>query len=125
VALVEQASVELTRQLLVFLRRDLVRPSVLDVDASIADVVNLLRRTVGEDIRLDLVLAPGLPRVLCDPGELQQVLMNLVVNARQAIEVGGTITIETSAELIDEDAASVHAELQPGRYIRINVTETG
>ncbi|HUC36904.1 MAG TPA: ATP-binding protein [Acidimicrobiales bacterium] len=116
---------ELTRQLLVFSRRDLVKPSVLDVNAAISDVVSLLRRTVGEDVALHSVLAPDLPRVVCDPGELQQVLMNLVVNARQAIEAGGTITVETSAELIDEDAASVHAELQPGSYVRINVTDTG
>ena len=116
---------ELTRQLLVFSRRDLVQPSVLDVNASIADVVNLLRRTVGEDVQLNSVLAPILPRVLCDPGELQQVLVNLVVNARQAIENDGTITIETSDERIDEDAASLHAELEPGHYVRINVTDTG
>jgi signal transduction histidine kinase/CheY-like chemotaxis protein len=121
-----QRAAELTRQLLVFSRRDLVKPSVIDVNASIADVVNLLRRTVGEDVQLKSVLASDLPRILCDAGELQQVLMNLVVNARQALEVGGgTITVETSDELIDEDAASVHAELQPGRYVRINVTDTG
>lgn len=120
-----QRAADLTRQLLVFSRRDLVQPSVLDVNATISDVVNLLRRTLGEDVRLDSALAPELPPVLSDPGELQQVLMNLVVNARQAIDGNGTITIETSEQVIDEDAASVHAELQPGRYIRINVTDTG
>ncbi|MGH9030153.1 MAG: ATP-binding protein, partial [Acidimicrobiales bacterium] len=120
-----QRAAELTRQLLVFSRRDLVEPSVLDVNAGIADVVSLLRRTVGEQIDLKSVLASDLPRVLSDPGELQQVLMNLVVNARQAIEGDGTITIETRAQVIDEDAASVHAELKPGRYVRIAVTDTG
>lgn len=116
---------ELTRQLLVFSRRDLVEPSVLDVNDAISDVVNLLARTVGEQVRLESILAPGLPRVLSDPGELQQVLVNLVVNARQAIETDGTITIETCVQLIDEDAANAHFELQPGRYVRIAVTDTG
>jgi signal transduction histidine kinase len=120
-----QRAAELTRQLLVFSRRDLVQPSVLDVNATISDVVSLLRRTLGEDVRLHSELSSDLPRVLSDPGELQQVLMNLVVNARQAIDGDGTITIETSAQVIDEDAASAHAELKPGRYVRIAVTDTG
>jgi two-component system, cell cycle sensor histidine kinase and response regulator CckA len=120
-----QRAAELTRQLLVFSRRDLVQPSVLDVNAAIADVVSLLRRTLGEDVRLDSVLPPDLPKVLSDPGELQQVLMNLVVNARQAIDGHGTITIETCEQLIDEDAAHAHAELNAGRYVRIAVTDTG
>ncbi len=102
-----------------------MKPSVIDVNGSISELVSLLRRTVGEDVQLDSVLSPDPVRVLCDPGELQQVLMNLVVNARQAIDGAGTITIETSEELIDEDAASMHAELQPGRYVRISVTDTG
>ena len=107
---------ELTRQLLVFSRRDLVKPSVIDVNSSVTELVSLLRRTVGEDVQLNSVLAGTPPSVLCDGGELQQVLMNLVVNARQAIDGDGTITIETSEELVDDDAASMHAELQPGRY---------
>ena len=119
-----QRAAELTRQLLVFSRRDLVKPSVIDVNASVTELVSLLRRTVGEDVHLQSVLAEHPPSVLCDGGELQQVLMNLVVNARQAIDGDGTITIETSEELIDEDAASMHAELQPGRYVRITVTVT-
>ena len=116
---------ELTRQLLVFSRRDLVQPSVLDVNVAIADVVSLLRRTLGEDVQLNTVLSSDMPRVLCDPGELQQVLMNLVVNARQAIGTDGTITIETCEQTLDDDAASVHAELNAGRYVRIAVTDTG
>jgi signal transduction histidine kinase/CheY-like chemotaxis protein len=116
---------ELTRQLLVFSRRDLVKPSVLDVNDAISDVVSLLRRTLGEEIHLESVLAPHLPSILSDPGELQQVLVNLVVNARQAIERDGTITIETCEQLIDDDAARAHADLKPGRYVRIAVTDTG
>jgi signal transduction histidine kinase len=120
-----QRASELTRQLLVFSRRDLVKPSVIDANDSIAELVSLLRRTVGEDVQLDSVLGSDPLKVLCDPGELQQVLMNLVVNARQAIDGAGTITIEASGEYIDEDAASMHAELQPGRYVRISITDTG
>jgi len=120
-----QRAAELTRQLLVFSRRDLVQPSVIDVNVAIADVVSLLRRTLGEDVQLNTVFSSDMPRVLCDPGELQQVLMNLVVNARQAIGTDGTITIETCEQTLDDDAASVHADLKAGRYVRIAVTDTG
>jgi signal transduction histidine kinase len=116
---------ELTRQLLVFSRRDLISPSVLDVNATINDLMNLLNRTLGEDAVLEAALTPGLPQVLADPGELEQVLVNLVVNARDAISGGGIITVETSEHVIDEDAASAHAEVRPGRYVRIAVMDTG
>jgi signal transduction histidine kinase len=116
---------ELTRKLLVFSRRDLVSPSVLDVNESISDLLNLLHRTLGEDVRLHPVLAPELPHILVDPGELEQVLVNLAVNARDAIVGEGTITVETSEQAIDEDAARAHVDLRPGRYVRIAVTDTG
>jgi signal transduction histidine kinase len=116
---------DLTRQLLVVSRRDLVNPSVLDVNATITDLLNLLHRTLGEDIILQTVLASELPSVLADPGELEQVLVNLAVNARDAIVGEGTITVETSEQMIDEDAARAHIDLRPGRYVRIAVTDTG
>jgi signal transduction histidine kinase/CheY-like chemotaxis protein len=116
---------DLTRQLLVFSRRDLVTPSVLDVNDSINNLLNLLHRTLGEEIALRTVLAPDLPRVLADPGELEQVLVNLAVNARDAISGAGTITVETSEQQIDEDASRAYADLACGRYVRINVTDTG
>ena len=116
---------ELTRQLLVFSRRDLVKPSVLDVNDAITDLLNLLRRTLGEDIELLLELSPQLPRVLADPGELEQVLVNLAVNARDAIAGQGTIKVETCEQVIDDDASTAHAELRSGRYVRISVTDTG
>jgi signal transduction histidine kinase len=120
-----QRGAELTRQLLVFSRRDLVTPSVIDVNDTITDLLNLLNRTLGEDIVLHPVLSPDLPRVLVDPGELEQVLVNLAVNARDAIVGEGNITVETSEQVIDEDAAFAHADLRPGRYVRIAVTDTG
>jgi signal transduction histidine kinase len=116
---------DLTRQLLVFSRRDLINPSVLDVNATITDLLNLLQRTLGEEIVLQPVLAAQLPRILADPGELEQVLVNLAVNARDAIDGGGSITVETSEQEIDEDAARAHAEVRVGRYVRIAVTDTG
>ena len=116
---------DLTRQLLVFSRRDLVTPSVLDVNDSITNLLNLLRRTLGEEIALNTVLAPDLPRVLADPGELEQVLVNLAVNSRDAISGSGAITIETSEQVLDEEASRAHADLSPGRYVRISVTDTG
>jgi signal transduction histidine kinase/CheY-like chemotaxis protein len=116
---------DLTRQLLVFSRRDLVTPSVLDVNEAINNLLNLLHRTLGEEIALRTVLGSGLPRVIADAGELEQILVNLAVNARDAIAGTGTITVETSEQMIDEDASKAHADLVPGRYIRINVTDTG
>ena len=120
-----QRGAELTRQLLVFSRRDLVQPSILDVNDTINDLLNLLRRTLGEDVDLHSDLGPDLPRVLADSGELEQVLVNLVVNARDAIAGEGAITIETSAQVIDEDAASAHVDHDAGRYVRIAVSDTG
>jgi signal transduction histidine kinase len=116
---------ELTKKLLVFSRRDLVNPSVVDINDSITDLMSLLHRTLGEDVILQPVLASDLPHVFVDPGELEQVLVNLVVNARDAIAGEGTITVETSEQRIDEDAARAHVELRPGRYVRIAVTDTG
>jgi signal transduction histidine kinase/CheY-like chemotaxis protein len=116
---------DLTRQLLVFSRRDLVEASVLDVNDSITDLLNLLQRTLGEDIVLDHVLSLDLPCVLVDPGELEQVLVNLAVNARDAIVGQGTITVATSEQVIDDEAASTHADLHPGRFVCIAVSDTG
>jgi len=116
---------ELTRQLLVFSRRDLINPTILDVNATINDLLNLLRRTLGEDIVLQTSLSSGLPQVLADPGELEQVLVNLAVNARDAITGEGTITVETSELVIDEDASQAHTDMRPGRYVRVAVTDSG
>ena len=87
--------------------------------------MSLLHRTLGEDVLLQPALAPDLPHVLVDPGELEQVLVNLAVNARDAIAGEGTITVETSEQTIDEDAARAHVDLRPGRFVRIAVTDTG
>ncbi|MGH9019085.1 MAG: ATP-binding protein, partial [Acidimicrobiales bacterium] len=116
---------DLTRKLLVFSRRDLVSPSVIDVNATVTDLLSLLHRTLGEDVRLEPVLTQNLPHVFVDPGELEQVLVNLVVNARDAIEGQGVITVDTSVQDLDDEAAGAHVDLRAGRYVRITVTDTG
>jgi signal transduction histidine kinase/CheY-like chemotaxis protein len=120
-----QRAAELTRQLLIFSRRELVRPEVVDVNAAIGGLLNMLGRTLGEQIELRTRLAPQLPCVITDPGELEQILVNLAVNARDAIDGDGAITVETSEQLVDELAAESHVDLHPGRYVRISVTDTG
>jgi signal transduction histidine kinase len=116
---------ELTRRLLVFSRRDLVRPSALDVNSTVADVLGLLKRSVGEDVRLDMMAGGSVPRVMCDAGELHQVLVNLVVNSRQAIEGSGTITVATSVQNLDARDVALHPDVVPGRYVRVSVSDTG
>ncbi|HET6873603.1 MAG TPA: response regulator, partial [Acidimicrobiales bacterium] len=116
---------ELTRRLLVFSRRDLVRPLPLDVNANITEVINLLRRSVGEDVSLELIKGEGIPAVLCDPGELNQVMVNLVVNARQAIDASGSITVSTEVVDIDEAATRGRSDLRPGRFVQVSVSDTG
>jgi PAS domain S-box-containing protein len=114
----------LTRQLLAFSRCQALKPSPLDVNDSIREMSTLLRRLIGENIALDLELSGPLPRVTVDPGQLSQVIMNLAVNARDAMPRGGRILIETSVlELSPERAVRFDAE--PGRVVQITVTDTG
>ena len=115
----------LTRQLLQFSRRESGEASVVDVNERIADVVSMLERAIGEDISLRTSLVAGPAPVLADPVELDQVVLNLVVNASDAVSRGGTITVAT--ELVDLDASDlVHQPgLVPGRYVRLTVTDDG
>jgi PAS domain S-box-containing protein len=116
----------LTRQLLAFARADAVaEPRVLDLNAVVADIHKLLARTLGEDVALLLRLADQPCMVRADPGRLEQVLMNLAVNARDAMPAGGTLTIETEPLTVDEHYAAGHPGVQPGRHIRLQVSDTG
>jgi nitrogen-specific signal transduction histidine kinase/ActR/RegA family two-component response regulator len=115
----------LVRQLLAFSRRQMLRPEELDLSAVVERVEPLLRRLVGERITLRAALEGGLPGVRADPGQLEQVLVNLVVNARDAMPDGGTVSLETSAVLVDEDEARRHLGLRPGSYVALTVTDTG
>ncbi|MGX6600575.1 PAS domain S-box protein [Micromonosporaceae bacterium Da 78-11] len=116
---------ELTHQLLAFARRDVIRPQALDVDTVVTEAVAMLTRSIGEHIALTAVTAGDLPAVMADPGQLEQVIVNLAVNARDAMPGGGHLTIDTGAVLVDSEHAAGRAGLAPGRYVRVRVSDTG
>jgi PAS domain S-box-containing protein len=115
----------LTRQLLTFSRKQVTQPTVLDLNTVVTSMNAMLQRLIGEDI--ELVTKPGqaIGRVCADPGQLEQVLMNLVVNARDAMPQGGRLTIETRAVELDEAYAREHGAIRPGPYVALVVRDTG
>ncbi|HVX66968.1 MAG TPA: PAS domain S-box protein [Bryobacteraceae bacterium] len=115
----------LTRQLLAFSRRQVVQPRVLDINTVIAEAGKMLNRLVGEDVEISTVLAPKLWPVLADPGLIEQVLMNLVVNARDAMPEGGRLVLETHNILLDEHEARQHHGMRPGPHVLLAVSDTG
>jgi PAS domain S-box-containing protein len=117
---------ELTHQLLAFGRREVVRPRVLDLNVVIREVEQLLLRTLGEHIQLHADLEPRLWPVLADPGQIEQVLVNLAVNARDAMPGGGALTVHTgNQELAADEAGRMRPPATPGRYVRLRVADTG
>jgi len=118
-------SVEVTRQLLLFSRKQPVNLVPLGLNETIGDMSHMLRRFIREDITIETVLEPGLSAVLADPGNLEQVLMNLVVNARDAMPDGGHLTIRTENVLLDEQAAGEIGGARPGPAVRLSVRDTG
>ncbi len=115
----------LTRQLLAFSRRQVLEPRLLDPNETLAAMDSMLRRMVGEDVRFNQILAPDLGRVKVDPGQLEQVVMNLVSNSRDAMPEGGKLTIETANAELDEAYAQGHVTVKPGSYVRLAVSDTG
>ncbi len=115
----------LTNQLLAFSRRQIIQPRVLSVNAIVKDLQPMLRRLIREDIALTTRLSPELCLVSMDIGQLEQVIVNLAVNARDAISNAGTIAIETARVDLDETDATVHLELPPGPYVRLAMSDTG
>jgi signal transduction histidine kinase/ActR/RegA family two-component response regulator len=115
----------LTRQLLAFSRRQVMQPEVIAVNDVISGVEKLLRRLIGEQIHIVLDLAASTDAVKVDPGQLEQVLINLAVNARDAMPDGGTLTLATTNVDLDEAYAHQHPGVGPGRYVMIAVTDTG
>jgi PAS domain S-box-containing protein len=116
---------QLTKQLLAFSRKQVLQPVVLDLNAIAQGVAPLLKRLIGEDIELKTVLSPGLGRVKADPAQIEQVLMNLAANARDAMPTGGKLTIGTANAELDETYTSHHVAVKPGRYVMLSVTDTG
>ena len=115
----------LTRQLLMFSRQQVLEPKVLDLNEVVSNIGKLLRRLLGEDITQILCLHPALGRVKIDPGQMEQIIMNLAVNARDAMPGGGQLTIETDNVELDNTYARKHVLVQPGPYVMLAVSDTG
>ena len=115
----------LTRQLLAFARRQITEPRVVDLNGLVMQMQDLLRRVIGEDVELSIVTSRGLGSVRLDPAQFEQVLMNLVINARDAMPHGGLLTIETKNVELDEHYARQHQGVLPGQYVMLAVSDTG
>lgn len=118
-------SVGLTRQLLAFSRNQVINPQTLKMNAIIADMEKMLKRLLDDRISLQVVSAPENPSVLVDQGQMEQVLLNLVVNARDAMTDGGTITVSVRFETLDESTRVTTGELTPGNWVVLKVRDTG
>ena len=115
----------LTRQLLAFSRRQMLQPKVLDLNAVVTNLEPMLQRLIGENIELATVMKPGLGQVRADPGLIEQVIMNLAINARDAMPQGGKVLIETDNVVLDEAYARLHLPTQPGSYVCLAMSDTG
>ena len=115
----------LTRQLLAFSRRQVLQPKILNLDTVVVDMEKMLRRIIGEHIDLRAVLEPTLGNVNADPGQIEQILLNLVVNARDSMPNGGKLTIETDNVYLDEEYVKHHVGAQAGPHVMLAVSDTG
>jgi PAS domain S-box-containing protein len=125
IANASQRATGLTRQLLAFSRKQMLAPKVIDLNTVVTENLRMLERVIGEDI--DLVMVPGeeLGSVKADPGQVEQVIMNLAVNARDAMPQGGKLTIETANISLDEEYARFHESVKPGDYVMLAISDTG
>jgi PAS domain S-box-containing protein len=115
----------LTRQLLAFSRMQVMQPRVMDLNATVVEMGKMLPRLIGEDIELKILTKPDLGRVKADPGQIEQVILNLCVNARDAMPNGGKLVVETANAELDEGYARVHPPLVPGSFVMLAVSDTG
>jgi signal transduction histidine kinase len=120
-----ERAITLTQQLLAFSRRQPLAPRILDINRWVSGMSQILRRTLGEGIKLETVLAGGLWPVSADPNQLESAILNLAINARDAMPSGGKLTIETANAALDEDYARLHGDIGAGQYAMIAVTDTG
>ncbi|HWQ90297.1 MAG TPA: ATP-binding protein, partial [Clostridia bacterium] len=120
-----QRAASLTRQLLMFSRKQVIQPKVLDLNDVLQNVANMLLRLLGEDVLLEACYAPNLPPIEADTGMMEQIVMNLAVNARDAMPKGGKLTITTEPVLIDEEYVRKRSDARCGEFIRLTVVDTG
>jgi signal transduction histidine kinase/CheY-like chemotaxis protein len=120
-----ERAASLTRQLLAFSRKQTLQPKVLNLNRVVAGIEPMLRRLIGEPINVVMALAPTLGSVKADAGQIEQAIVNLAVNARDAMPEGGTLLIETADVELDEHYAWEHVEISPGRYVMLAVSDTG
>ncbi|HUP52595.1 MAG TPA: ATP-binding protein, partial [Longimicrobiales bacterium] len=120
-----ERAANLTRQLLLFSRKQVMQPRELDLNEVVSSLAKMLQRIIGEDVRLQLSLHPTPLMTRADAGMLDQILMNLSVNARDAMPAGGRLVIETGEKIVDADLARLHPDAEPGRYASLSVSDTG
>lgn len=120
-----ESAAGLTRQLLTFSRKQIIEPKVLDLNVIVGNMRGLIGRIIGEDVKVVLNLRAGLATVQADAGQMEQIVLNLAVNARDAMPNGGTLTIETADVDLDENYANKHFPVKPGPYVGLTVSDTG
>ncbi|MGB3221403.1 MAG: response regulator [Desulforhopalus sp.] len=125
ISMVAKRSADLTQQLLTFARKQTVAPQVLDLNETVEKMITMLRRLIGEDINLAWLPAPHISPIKMDPSQIDQILANLCVNARDAISDMGEVTIKTDMVTFDENYCATHAEYLPGKYVLLSVSDNG